>query len=432
LEKVVIVGAGPAGLFAADELINHAYDVTVIDRMSKVGGQGLNIDGKFNFHPKIGGDLTQFLPVRDAWKVISKIEKRFEKYGEADTYYDEVKLDELKQRSIQAGIDFVRIKQKHIGSDLLPFIMDGFRRDLEDGGVEFRLKTNVQDLVQNNGLIKRVVTNNGDLSCDYVIIASGRSGYPWLRDQCKKLGLMVKSNPLDVGVRVEVRNEVFKEIVEDYKCHDPKFHIFTPGYEDFVRTFCVCYNGFVTKEPYGGLYGVNGHSHSSRGSHSNNTNFALLVTRVLTEPASDTTEVGERLMQLGNSWAGKRPLIQKLGDIKKHRRSTLSRIRKSYVTPTLKDATPGDISSALDYRTFYNILEGLKMLDRVVPGVNSDHTLLYAPEIKFYASKVDTNGLLQTKIKNLYVAGDGAGVSRGIVGAAATGMIAAKGIKELN
>jgi uncharacterized FAD-dependent dehydrogenase len=436
LEKVVIVGAGPAGLFAANELINHAYDVKVVDAMSKVGGQGLNIDGKFNYHPKIGGDLTEFLPDEDkAWEVIRKIEGIFDKYcdGKAEVYYNEEKLEELKQRAIRAKIDFIKIKQKHIGSDLLPFIMTEFKRDLEASGVEFKLRTRAQDIVRNDGMIKEVVTNNGSLDCDYAILAPGRQGYSWLRDQCKNLGLNVIFNPLDVGVRVEVRNELFKEIVEDYKCHDPKFHIFTPSYDDFVRTFCVCYSGLVTKEKYGDLYGVNGHSHSKHGTLSNNTNFAFLVRRKLTEPVSDTTEVGEKLMELGNAWGGKSPIIQRLGDIKRHRRSTWDRINHSYVKPTLKEGvTPGDIMSALDYRTSQDILEGLEMLDNVIPGVFADSTLFYFPEIKYYSRRVHTNGLLQTKIPNLYVAGDGAGVSRGIVGAAATGIIAARGIKQLH
>ena len=432
MDKVVIVGAGPAGLFAANELIEDAYNVTVVDKMDRVGGQGLNIDGKFNFHPKIGGDLTEFLSESDAWTVIDKIEKTFDKYGDVDDYYDEEKLDKLKEKSIQAGIEFIKIRQKHIGSDLLPGIMDKYKSDLKDRGVKFKLRTKAEDLILRNDRIEEIVTNDGNLKCDYAILAPGRSGYSWLREQCNKLGLEVKFNPLDVGVRIEVKNEVFKEIVEDYKCHDPKFHIFTPSYDDFVRTFCVCYGGYVTKERYGNLYGVNGHSYSKRGKHSENTNFAFLVRRELTEPASDTTEVGEKLMQLTNAWSGKKPLIQRLGDIKKHRRSNWGRIRKSYVNPTLRDVTPGDITSALDYRTVYNILEGLELLDKVIPGVYSNHTLLYAPEVKFYARRVVTNGLLQTKIKNLFVAGDGAGVSRGIVGAAATGIIAARGIKQFS
>ena len=430
MEKVVVVGAGPAGLFAAQELVNHAYDVTVVDKAGVVGGQGLNIDGKFNFHIKVGWDSAEFLPEPEAWGVVDKIEKTFEKYGDADNYYDEKKLDDLVQKSNQAGIEFIKIKQKHIGSDLLPGIMNKFKDDLEKSGVKFKLKTSAGNLLLKNGLIEEVATSDGNLECDHAILAPGRPGYSWLKDMCDRLGLDVKFNPLDVGVRVEVRNELFRDIVELYNCHDPKFHIRTPSHDDFVRTFCVCYGGYVTKEKYGNLYGVNGHSYSKRGNHSDNTNFAFLVRRELTEPVSDTTAVGEKLMELGNVWGGGKPIIQRLDDVKNHRRSTWERIGKSYVNPTLRDVTPGDITSALDYRTVYDILEGLEMLDKVIPGVNAGHTLLYYPEIKFYARRVVTNGLLQTKIQNLYVAGDGAGVSRGIVGAAATGIIAARGIKE--
>lgn len=424
----MIVGAGPAGLFAADELIDNAYAVTVIEEMSRVGGQGLNIDGKFNFHPKIGGDLTDFLSEAESWKLITDIETTFEKYGDADKYYDAEKLNALQEKSIKAGIEFIKIQQKHIGSDLLPEIMDKFKRDLEGRGVKFQLKTKAEDLELHENLVHKVGTSDAYVKCDYVILAPGRPGYSWLREQCEKLTLDVTFNPLDVGARVEVRNEVFKEIVEDYHCHDPKFHIYTPSYDDFVRTFCVCYGGYVTSERYRHLRNVNGHSYSKQGMQSGNTNFAFLVRRELTAPVSDTTEVGEKIMELSNVWGGNKPILQRLGDLKRHRRSRRRSIERNYVKPTLKDITPGDITSVLDYRLITDILEGLEMLDKVVPGVASDSTLLYVPEVKLYTRRVVTTGLLQTKVKNLYVAGDGAGVSRGIVGAAATGKIAAKGI----
>ncbi len=406
--------------------------VTIIEQRKVVGGSGLVIDGKFNYHPRIGGNLTEFLEEEEAWRVLDKIDSTFRRYGVTDDYYDEEKLSELERRAATAGIRFIKIKQKHIGSDRLPPVMEEFRSDLEGRGVEFRLGTEAKALEPNEGLVKEVVTDDGRVGCDYALLAPGRSGYYWLKEQSDKLKLDVRFSPLDVGVRVEVRNDIMKEVVDDYKCHDPKFHIYTPTYEDFIRTFCVCYGGYVTKEAYEkDLYGVNGHSYSKSSDHSENTNFALLARIALTEPAEDTSEYGLSIAHQANTLAGKKPLIQRLGDLKRGKRSNWERIEKSYVSPTLRDATPGDISMALPGRIVTDMVEGLQLLDKVIPGVYSDSTLLYAPEIKFYARRIMTSKRLQTQISNLFVAGDGAGVSRGIVGAAATGIIAARGILSL-
>jgi hypothetical protein len=239
------------------------------------------------------------------------------------------------------------------------------------------------------------------------------------------VGIGLTFNPVDIGVRVEVPAKVMEEVTE--VSWDPKFHIMTKTYDDFVRTFCACPNGYVTTENYGNsIFGVNGHSMFH--SRSDNTNFAFLVKVALTEPLEDTTEYGRLIANQANVLGGKKPLIQRLGDLKAGKRSTWERIKRSHVKPTLKEVTPGDISMAYPHRIIQDILEGLDMLSNVIPGLNSDSTLLYAPEIKFYARRVQTNEHLQTKIPNLFVAGDGAGLSRGIVGAAATGIIAARGI----
>jgi len=430
LEKVLIIGAGPAGLFAAKELSKELYDVTVIDKTSKVGGGGLNIDGKLNYNPKVGGDLYEFLPEEEAWNVIDDIKKTLCRFSKPDIYYNPSKLDELGRKSIRSGIEFVKIEQHHIGSDQLRDVMNRFKDYLESTGVKFRLNTEAQDLVAESNLIKEVITNNGKIECDYLILAPGRNeGEFWLKNQCDKLGINLRFNPLDVGIRVEVKNEVFDEIVNYYECHDPKFRMRPPPYEDLVRTFCVCYGGYVTTDFYGkGLYGVNGHSYSRENSKSENTNFALLATVDLTEPKEDTIEYGYSIANQAKKLAGERPIIQRLGDLMSGHRSTWDRIKRSYVKPTLKDATPGDISMALPYRIMQDLIKALEMLDGVVPGVNSLSTIAYGPEIKFSALRPETNHVLQTYIKNVSVAGDGAGVSRGVVPAAATGIIAAKGI----
>jgi uncharacterized FAD-dependent dehydrogenase len=219
------------------------------------------------------------------------------------------------------------------------------------------------------------------------------------------------------------------EVIHSYGCWDPKFHLYTPSYDDFVRTFCVCPAGFVFRETYGKeLFGANGHS--MRDTKSKNTNFALLTRVRLTKPLENTTKYGTRIAQLANTLGGYKPILQRLGDLRKYQRSTWERINRSYVSPTLQDVTPGDLTMAYPKRIMTDLMEGLEMLDNVMPGINSDSTLLYGPEIKFYAMRITTDKQLRTKIPNLYVAGDGAGVSRGIVGAAATGLVAAEGISQ--
>jgi len=428
LKKIVIVGAGPAGLFAADALAG-SFDVAVLDTRGYVGGSGLHSDGKLNFHPRVGGDLTEFLPEGEAWDLVFQIRDVFRDLGVETGEYDEAGLRLLEARAAKAGLRFVKIHQGHIGSEHLPGVMARMRRRLEGRGVRIALGTRATGLSVEGGRARAVETDGPAYPADAVILAPGRVGSPWLTGLMEGLGIGLRFNPIDVGVRVEVPNEVMDEIIRGYRCWDPKFHIYTPSYDDFVRTFCVCPGGFVVREAYeADLFGVNGHSMRERGSP--NTNFALLTRVRLTKPLENTTEYGRRIAQLANTLGGRRPLIQRLGDLRGHRRSTWERIDRSHVEPTLREATPGDISMAHPSRIVRDLLEGLEMLDRVVPGVDSDSTLLYAPEIKFYAMRIQTDRHLRTAVPNLYVAGDGAGVSRGIMGAAATGIIAARGIKS--
>jgi hypothetical protein len=428
LNKVLIVGAGPAGLFAAYELADSC-EVTILEQENHIGGAGLYSDGKMNFHPQIGGDLFEFLSEEDSMKMLERTKQIFKSYGMADAGNDWEKLLELERRATTAGIKFIPIRQNHVGSDYLPKVMNNFKIDLEKKGVKFKLETKVLDLYKRNGKIK-VSTNKGEEEADYVILAPGRAGSLWLIEMAKKLGLGMRFNPVDVGVRVEALNDVLKEIVVDYQCWDPKFHIRTHHYDDDVRTFCVCPYGFVVKEFYEkDIFGVNGHSMKDK--KSSNCNFALLVRTDLTEPLENTTEYGRFIAKQTNTLGGGKPIVQRVRDLRMSKRSTWERIGKSYVNPTMKDVTPGDISMAYSYRIVTDILEALDKLEKVIPGVGSDSTLLYAPEIKFYSMRIETNKTLQTAVPNIFVAGDGAGVSRGITIAAATGMIAANGIKNL-
>jgi len=428
LTKVLIVGAGPAGIFAAHELASSC-DITVVEQNGHIGGAGLYSDGKMNFHPQIGGNLFEFLSEKDSLDVLEKIKQTFKGYGMEDVGNDWNKLLELERRATTAGIKFIPIRQNHVGSDYLPKVMNNFKMDMEKKGVKFKLNAKALDIDSKNN--KTIVkTDKGDEEADYIILAPGRAGSLWLIEMAKKLDLKMRFNPVDIGVRVEALNDVLREIVQDYQCWDPKFHITTHQYDDHVRTFCVCPYGFVVKEFYEKeIFGVNGHSMKDK--KSKNCNFALLIRTKLTKPLENTTEYGRSIAKQTNTLGGGKPILQRLGDLRMSRRSTWSRIGKSYVNPTLKDVTPGDLSMAYPYRIVTDILEALDKLEKVIPGVGSDSTLLYAPEIKFYSMRIETNKMLQTAVPNIFVAGDGAGISRGITIAAATGIIAADGIKNL-
>ncbi|MGQ9679932.1 MAG: NAD(P)/FAD-dependent oxidoreductase [Candidatus Bathyarchaeia archaeon] len=425
MKKAVIVGAGPAGIFAAYELAEKCQ-VTVLEAENYIGGAGLHSDGKLNYNPYVGGNLTEFIGESQAWNLIHQIRDIFRELGVESLFHEEEQRL-LESRAAKSGLKFIKIIQSHIGSDHLPRVMECLKEKLIRKSVDIRLNTKAIGISVENGRALSIQTNKGVFEADFFLLAPGRTASNWLIEQMKRIGNRMSFNPIDIGVRVEVLNEVMEEITYNFKCWDPKFHIYTPSYDDFVRTFCTCPRGFVVREAYGGgLFGVNGHSMRDAGS--SNVNFALLTKVYLTEPLENTTEYGRRIAQLSNTIGGGRPILQRLGDLRAHRRSTWERINRSYVDPTFNEVTPGDISMAYPSRIVKNILESLEILDKVIPGVNSDSTLIYAPEIKFYAMRIETDNRLRTILSNLYVAGDGAGISRGIVGAAATGIIAARGI----
>ena len=445
--NVAIIGAGPAGLFAAYELaLNSNLDIIVIDKgkdikkrkcplefftkcmkcepcniLCGLGGAGGLSDGKLNLRADIGGNLNEFAD--DADSLIKKIDDIFLKHGAPDKLYGK-DLIELEKLASQHGIKFIPIPQRHIGSDLLPEVITSFKKELEKLGVKFLLEKEVKEIVANKKF--RLIGNDFLIEADYVLAAVGRSGADWLAKQAEKLGIKTKYAPIDIGVRVEVPSVVMEDVIE--KAWDPKFHIYTPTYDDFIRTFCTCPNGFVVMEDYGDYISVNGHS--SINEKSDNTNFAFLVRIELTEPVENTTAYGISIAKMATTLGGKMPILQRLGDLKAGRRSTWQRIEKSYVKPTLKNATPGDISMALPHRIVTDVIEGLDKLANVIPGVAEDSTLLYAPEIKFYSMRFIVGKNLETNLPNFFVAGDGAGLSRGIIASAATGIIAARGILD--
>jgi len=457
---VAIVGAGPAGLFAALELAGKAR-VALIDKglrasqrrcplieselkrnltpvrcvrcspchvMYGVGGAGALSSGTINLRPDVGGDLHKLLGSwSKAEELVKYVDSTFVRFGAPkDRLYvgNAEALAELERLAARAGAKFIPTPQRHIGSDNTVKVIENITNYLEGKGVKVITGTEVVDVIKSRNVFK-LRTTAGELTAKYVILAPGRGGASWFANLAKARGIEVEPGPLDIGVRVEVPSYVMEPVTRVVR--DPKIVLYTKVYDDKVRTFCCNPNGFVVQERYwDGFVGVNGESYASI--RSRNTNFALLVTIKLTNPLEDTIAYGKGVALLTSKLGGGRPLIQRLGDLEAGRRSTWDRVMRSSIEPTLKDVTPGDIGMALPHRITANVLEALERLDSMIPGIASPQTLLYAPEIKFYSVRAKVTRELETSVENLFVAGDGAGLSRGINVAAATGIVASRAI----
>jgi len=452
---VIIVGGGPAGLFAAYYLKEHSrLNVLLIEKgkspfkrkcpnhnlqkciqcdpcniLSGIGGAGLYSDGKLNFIPRLGKtDLTQFMPLDSALNLIDETEEIFTKF-KMDGPVFPTNMEAAKQIRKEAkrfGIDLLLIKQKHLGSDNLPGFIAGMASYIQSKGLEIKTEETVIDIVEQNGCIKGLITDKGKYEANNIILAPGRIGANWMASLATKHGINLSQRGIEVGVRVEVHNDIMDDLCNII--YDPTFFIQTPTYDDQTRTFCTNQGGFISLENYKEFVCVNGHAYSDK--KSSNTNFAFLSKVVLTEPVTDNQAYGESIGRLATIIGGGKPILQRFGDLKRGRRSTWHRISKGYIEPTMTNVVCGDIAMALPERILTNLREGLESLNSVVPGVANDETLLYAPEIKFFATQVESNSHLETGIKGMYVAGDGPGVAGDIVSAAATGIIPAKRIIE--
>jgi uncharacterized FAD-dependent dehydrogenase len=450
---VIVVGAGPAGLFAAHHLCEHSgLRVLVIEKgkepskrrcrindyrecfkckpcdiLSGIGGAGLFSDGKLNFIYKLGKtDLTQFMPVPEAETLIAETETIFNRFGMDGPVFptDMERARTIRKAAKRFGIDLLIIRQKHIGSDRLPEHITRMAEHLRSKGVTIHTSEEVREIRVAGTRVTGVATNRQEYRAAHVILAPGRVGAEWVGAIAETFGLGVTQRGIEVGVRVEVHNDIMQELCEII--YDPTFFIQTSKYDDQTRTFCTNRGGFVSLENYSNFVCVNGHALRDR--KSENTNFAFLSKVVLTEPVTDNQAYGESIGSLATLIGGGKPILQRFGDLKRGRRSTWNRIHKGYIRPTLTNVVCGDIAMALPERILTNIIEGLDKLNHVIPGVSNDETLLYAPEIKFFATQIDTASDLQTRVEGLYVAGDGPGVAGNIVSAAATGLIPAKAI----
>lgn len=455
---VAIIGAGPAGLFCAYELKekNPKLKVALIDKghraetrmcpmklnggkcvnckvcqiLSGYGGAGTFSDGKLNFIPKLGkSDLFKYMSQSEAYKLIDDTEEIFTKFKmDSDVYPSNMdEANEIKKEVAKTGARLLVIKQKHLGSDKLPGYIKDFTDYLENKDVDIYENSNVEDIIsKKEDEHELVIENKENIIAKNVVVAPGRTGAKWIQELADKYNIPYTSQSIEIGVRVEVRKEILEDITN--VIYDPTIFIKTDTYTDEIRTFCTNPGGFVAKENYYGFICVNGHS--LKEIKSNNSNFAFISKVGLTEPVTNTRLYGESIARIANTLGDGKPIIQSLRDLKKGRRSEWKRINKGFIEPTLKDCVAGDLSLVLPHRIVTNILEGLEKLDKIIPGVNNDETLLYGPEIKFFSNEIDTNNKFKLDNYNIYFVGDGAGKAGNIVTAAATGLVAARDIIE--
>ena len=458
---VIIVGAGPAGLFAAYELItkNKNLKIAMLDKGFRVknrvcpmnkngvpcqncnpcailagyGGAGTFSDGKLNFIPRLGkSDLTKYMPESVANKLIDETEEIFNKFNmDAEVYPSNMdEAMEIKKKVAIAGAKLLVIKQKHLGSDHLPQYIDGICDYLTENGVDLIDRADVTDIKTISEDAHEVTYKTGrkeiTLTGKKVIVAPGRTGAKWIQELADKYNIPYLSQSIEIGVRVEVRKEIMQEITD--VIYDPTIFIKTDSYGDEIRTFCTNPGGFVAKENYYGFICVNGHA--LKEIKSNNTNFAFISKVHLTEPVTNTRLYGESIARIANVLGDGKPIIQSLKDLKNGRRIECHIIYKGFIEPTLKDCVAGDLALVLPHRIISNIIEGLETLDKIIPGVANDDTLLYGPEIKFFSNEVETDNNFKLENDNIYFIGDGAGKAGNIVTAAATGLVAARDILE--
>ena len=450
---VIIVGGGPAGIFAALGLSDARLDVLLLDKgkeidaricpiqkgsdhcvfcspchlVSGFGGAGAFSDGKLTLSTKVGGRLKELIGIDQAKELVDYVDSVYLKFGAPHKVYGVgEKVAELERQAASAGLKLTPIKLRHLGTEHCHEVLKAMQKCLS-AKLDIRLRTAVKNIIVSDGEVKAIETNEGErLNCHYLILAPGREGSEWLTNEAKKLKLTLNSNPVDVGCRIEVPMVLMEKLTS--VLYESKLEFHSPSFDDRVRTFCMCPGGEVVMESTGGsdpVVTVNGVGYSKP--KTANTNFAILVSTVFTEPFHEPIAYGKYLARLANILSGG-ILVQRLGDLMEGRRSTQSRIQHSLVEPSLKAATPGDLSFVLPFRYLKGIVEMLQTMDKLAPGVSSPHTLLYGTEVKFYSSQLKLSSCLETEISNMFAAGDGAGVSRGLVQASASGVVAAREI----
>ncbi len=452
---VIIVGAGPAGIFSVLEILQRKEraKILIIEKgkdldkricpmkikeiscatcpecalLSGWGGAGAYSDGKLNLSPEIGGFLSRYIDMIKLNSFIEYVDRIYIRYGAPEETYGEntEEIKRIERLASENNLFFIPSKIRHIGTDRCKAVLKKIKEEINQK-VEIIFDSEAERVITRKGKVVGIRIKNGrSFRSQFLILAPGREGSRWLEKEAKRLRLTLFRNPVDIGLRVEVPASVFEPLTRI--TYEPKLIFHSRKFRDKVRTFCVNPYGEVVKEYLKGIWTVNGHSYANR--NTNNTNFALLVSTTFTEPFDEPILYGRYLAELANL-LGKGVIVQRLGDLKQGRRSTHERIADGVVEPTLKDATPGDLSFAIPYRYLYDIMEMLEALDKIAPGVNSENTILYGAEVKFYSRFPKLTDSLETEIRNLFTVGDGAGVSRGLIQASTSGVIAAREIAK--
>ncbi len=448
---VIIIGAGPAGIFTALELSRRSQARILIleqgpalekrncsRRIGKQclhcrpcrvtsgwGGAGAFSDGKLTLAPEIGGFLNEYVSPSVLNELIGYVEQTFLSFGAPDCLYgtDREGVKELQRRAAAAGLSLIPARIRHLGTENCFGILQRIYQQLS-ARVEISVDTQVTEILAGSRAIKGVKLASGEIiGARYVVCSPGRSGAEWFQQEALRLGLKGTNNPVDIGLRVEIPAVLMEPLTN--QVYEPKLIYYSPYFDDRVRTFCMNPHGVVVMENNAGTVTVNGHSYARK--KTENTNFALLVSKTFTEPFNEPISYGKNIAGLANM-LGYGVLVQRLGDLLMGRRSTRERILRGMVRPSLEEATPGDLSLVLPYRHLRSIMEMLEALDRLAPGVNSRHTLLYGLEVKFYSFRVQVDNQLHTGIKGLFAVGDGAGITRGLVQSSASGVLAAREI----
>ncbi|GIP23424.1 NAD(P)/FAD-dependent oxidoreductase [Paenibacillus sp. J22TS3] len=470
---VIVVGAGPAGIFACYELslkaphwkvllVDKGHDIykrrcPILEEKIKLcppaagkkefagclpacsitagfGGAGAYSDGKFNITTEFGGWMTDYVAPSKVLELIKYVDSINLKHGATPQITDPMTqaIREIEQRGYAAGLKLLRAQVRHLGTEQNLEILKSIYEYLKTR-IDMAFKTEVEDILtvkdESGELRARGITlRNGEVhEADLVMIAPGRDGSAWLTDILKRRRLRMYNNQVDVGVRVETSDVVMREINEHL--YEGKF-IYNTSVGTRVRTFCSNPSGHVVVENHSGVMAANGHSYKDPALGSSNTNFALLVSHKFTEPFDKPNEYAREICQRANDLSNGGVIVQKYGDIIRGRRSTESRIAEGFLEPTLKEAVPGDLGLVLPYNTMKSLIEMVEALEKVTPGIASEHTLFYGVEAKFYSARPKLDETLETEIKGLYCGGDGAGITRGLAQAGAAGVWIARGMMD--
>ncbi len=454
---VMIVGAGPAGIFTAYELVKSkpGLKILMLEKGNGIykrkcpkhtnggicvhcnpcnittgwAGAGAFSDGKLSLSHEVGGTISDYIGVESATELINYTDRIYLDFGgEPNIHGEEITpaMREIRKKSIEANLRLVHCPVRHLGTEKTQLLYKSLFEYLSDKGVEVLFRKPVTDFIFENSTVTGIEVNGDKFYAKKVVVTVGREGSDWLLKKCGHHGIKTEVGVVDIGVRVECRNEIMQEINDNF--YEAKLIHYTKTFDDKVRTFCSNPGGFVSSEYYdNNLAVVNGHSYKDI--KSSNTNFALLVSQKFTEPFNSPIEFGRHVADMANMLTQNKILVQRFGDLVRGRRTTPERLFRNNIIPTLKDAIPGDLSLVLPYRIMTDIVEMIQSLDKVSPGLASDETLLYGVEVKFYSNKIKVNkGFQADTIKNLYVGGDGAGITRGLMQASVNGVLIAREI----